>query len=156
MALSYLQTNVQLDEYLERLQDYILFVPQKINVSSEADLMHKVPGKWSRKEILGHLIDSAINNLKRFTDAQTVDGPYSIIRYQQDHLVMVNHYQDLPINHLLSLWQTLNQQILYVALAIPANKLTTSVILPDGQVVSLSFIIQDYVAHMEHHFKTLL
>lgn len=156
MSSAYGQTNIQLNEYLERLQDYIQLVPNKLITCPEQDLLRKTPGKWSRKEVLGHLIDSAINNLKRITDAQTDNNAYTLLTYPQDRLVAVNQYQDLPTTHLITLWQALNQQMLYVALATPATRLAKPVILPDGREVTLAYIIQDYIAHMEHHFKTLL
>lgn len=156
MSPSYAQPNIQLNEYLERLQDYVQIVPHKLMACPEKDLASKLPGKWSRKELLGHLIDSALNNLKRFTDAQTNSEAYTLLTYQQDMLVTINQYQDLPLAHLITLWQALNQQILYVALATPTARLAKPVILPDGRQVTLSYIIEDYIAHMEHHFNTLL
>lgn len=156
MSPTYTQKSIQLSDYLDRLQHYISTVPAALSAYSEEELSVKRPGKWSRKEVLGHLIDSAINNLKRFTDAQASEQPYIVIRYQQDQLVAVNYYQELPLSHLFGLWQALNQQIFYVTSAISPDKLAIPVLLPDGQSVTLSYLIEDYVAHMEHHFKTLL
>ena len=156
MSPSYTQKDGQLTDYLDRLQHYLQTVPASLTAYSEEELSVKLPGKWSRKEVLGHLIDSAINNLKRFTDAQAREQPYVVTRYQQDHLVVVNCYQELPPAHLFELWHALNQQIFYVATAISPDKLAIPVLLPDGQSVTLTYLIEDYVAHMEHHFKTLL
>ena len=52
------------------------------------------PAKWSKKEILGHLVDSGINNLQRFTEIQYQPKPYPIRGYDQDDLVRVNDYQN--------------------------------------------------------------
>ena len=125
---------------------------------SEAELTEKDTGKWSRKEILGHLIDSAINNLKRFTDAQFTDEPFSVQSYNQNQLVVVNRYQYLPVEHLLALWSSLNTQILFVAEAMPTDELTKSIQFQqsDVQTHTLGWLIEDYVAHLEHHLKTLL
>ena len=115
------------------------------------------PDKWSRQEILGHLIDSAINNLKRFTDIQFSEQPYFIQSYKQNELVVVNNYNHLPIEHLIQLWQSLNQQIIYVVEQIPADKLNYKVDpqYDNHEMKTLGWIICDYVAHMEHHFKQL-
>jgi DinB superfamily len=123
--------------------------------ASEELLKRPAPGKWSRKEILGHLIDSAINNLKRFTEIQFLPQPFYINSYKQDDLVRVNHYQDLPIDHLLDLWKALNKQIIYVINNIPEEKLGFPVDpqYDNGEMKTLGWIICDYVAHMEHHMK---
>ncbi|WP_420147363.1 DinB family protein [Spirosoma sp.] len=143
---------------LNRLRNHIADVPSRVVLRSAAELTKKMRGKWSRKEILGHLIDSAVNNLKRFTDAQFADGPYPIQPYRQDELVRVNHYQELPLAHLLTLWQSLNTQILYVAEATPAEALAQPVHINTSDVkeYTLGWLIEDYVAHLEHHLKTLL
>ncbi len=127
------------------------------SLSAEELAKQPAPGKWSKQQILGHLIDSAVNNLKRFTDAQISEQPYLISSYQQDGLMEVNHYRDLPIQHLLSLWHSLNQQIIFVAERIPQNKLSYPV-QPQYEKTgtkTLAWLICDYVAHMEHHFKTI-
>ena len=110
------------------------------------------------QEILGHLIDSAVNNLKRFTEIQFLSQPYTVISYRQNELVIVNDYQKLPLQHLLDLWQSLNRQIVFVVNATPADKLNYPVDpqYENKEMKTLGWIICDYVAHMEHHFRQIL
>jgi hypothetical protein len=113
------------------------------------------PGKWSRLEILGHLVDSALNNLKRFTEIQFSPQPYTLVPYPQDALVAANQYQELPVQHVLALWKILNQQIYYVVEKIPPGMLTTPVRTQyeGNDPGTLGWLIADYVAHLEHHLK---
>ena len=152
------QSTSSIADALARLRVYLTQVPERLVTLSETELMQKAPGKWSRKEMLGHLIDSALNNLKRFTDAQFAGGPYIIQRYSQDNLVIVNRYQQLPMDHLLTLWRSLNNQILYVAEAIPVDLMDKPVQIGQdpSSGLTLGWLIEDYVVHLEHHLKTLL
>ncbi|GAB3701647.1 hypothetical protein GCM10027592_30060 [Spirosoma flavus] len=144
--------------HLDRLRQHIIDIPIRLKAFSDTELTQHAPDKWSRKQILGHLIDSAINNLKRFTDAQFSEGTYQTTSYNQNQLVIVNQYQTLPLDHLLTLWSSLNTQILYVAEVIPDAKLAQSVQYNGvaAETYTLDWIIEDYVAHLEHHLKTLL
>lgn len=154
----FLKDAVDTNAAMRQLEIYIGSFPDKLKqLSSEELLKRPAAGKWSRQEILGHLVDSAINNLKRFTEIQFLPQPYTVISYQQNELVVVNNYEDLPLKHLLDLWQSLNRQIVFVVKNIPDNKLNYPV---DPQYESkemktLAWIICDYVAHMEHHFKQI-
>jgi len=143
---------------IKRLETYIVELPAFYNMVSEEHLTLKSePEKWSRKEVLGHLIDSALNNLKRFTEIQFSSSPFIIESYNQTELVKVNYYQELPLEHLLELWESLNQQIAYVVKHIPAEKLETPVNpkYDNNEMKTLNWVICDYVAHMEHHLKQL-
>jgi len=103
-------------------------VPKKYEgLSTDELLLPPASEKWSRQQVLGHLIDSAINNLKRFTDAQIAEQPYLITPYQQNELMIVNNYQQLPLQHLLDVWKSLNQQIIFVVQNIPAQGLLLEV-----------------------------
>ena len=154
----YLKDTIDTNAAMQQLEIYIESVPIKLKqISSEDLLKRSAPGKWSKQEIFGHLVDSALNNLKRFTEIQILPQPYSVISYPQNELVIVNDYQNLPLQHLLDLWQTLNRQIVVVVKNIPIEKLDYPV---DPQYESkelktLSWIICDYVAHMEHHFRQI-
>jgi len=154
----YLKDTIDTNAAMQQLEIYIESVPIKLKqISSEDLLKRSAPGKWSKQEIFGHLVDSALNNLKRFTEIQILPQPYSVISYLQNELVIVNDYQNLPLQHLLDLWQTLNRQIVVVVKNIPIEKLDYPV---DPQYESkelktLSWIICDYVAHMEHHFRQI-
>ena len=152
----FLKDTVDTNAAMQQLEIYIESFPIKLKeVSSEELLKRPAEGKWSKKEILGHLIDSAINNLKRFTEIQFLAQPYTVISYRQNELVIVNDYQDLPLQHLLDLWQALNRQIVLVVRNIPVEKLdyTVDPQYENKELKTLSWIICDYVAHMEHHFK---
>lgn len=143
-------------EALQQLRLYLDALPERFLLFSEDELTERKPGKWSRKEVLGHLINSGLNNLKRFTDAQFLESPFVVQRYNQNQSVAFNRYQELPIDHLIRFWQSLNQQILYVTEEIPLAVLQKPVLPPDmPETVPLSWLIIDYVAHMSHHFKQL-
>jgi hypothetical protein len=68
------------------------------------------PNKWSKKEVLGHLIDSAHNNLRRFLVGQYERGPNIV--YDQDFWVTANDYQHINDSELILLWQLLNERII--------------------------------------------
>src|ERR1700755_896410 len=70
------------------------------------------PGKWSKKEILGHLVDSAQNNIRRFVVAQYEDSPQIV--YDQDKWVGLAGYSDYPTRDLVNLWILLNRHICHV------------------------------------------
>ncbi|HWH57097.1 MAG TPA: DinB family protein [Terriglobales bacterium] len=109
---------------------------------------------WSRKEILGHLIDSASNNHQRFVRAslqQSLEFP----EYDQNGCVRVQAPNDADWNVLVSLWAAYNRYIAHVIAHIPATKLETSCRIGSGEPVTLRFLTEDYVRHLVHHLEQI-
>ena len=157
-AAGYNQDEINIPQSMQRLDKLIQNIPGLLSKLDSQDLhLRPAPGKWSKQEIFGHLVDSALNNLKRFTEIQFLPHPFKIISYQQNELVTVNNYQDLPLDHLIQLWQLLNRQITYVVNNIPADKLEFSVDpqYENREMKTLGWVIADYVAHMEHHLRQI-
>ncbi|MEQ8414157.1 MAG: DinB family protein [Imperialibacter sp.] len=111
--------------------------------------------KWSKKEILGHLIDSAQNNLRRFIVSQ--HEPDDKIYYHQDEWVLHQNYQSADINELQQLWLLINKQLVRTVRNIPASALknTCNTGKEAVELHSLEFLIEDYHAHMLHHLKQI-
>lgn len=154
----YIQDADDTSAAMNRLEKYIVSFPIKLRQLSPIELLDRpAPGKWSKKEILGHLIDSAINNLKRFTEIQFLPQPYSVIAYRQNELVVINDYQNLQLDHLLDLWQALNRQIVFVVRNIAPEKFNYPVDpqYENKEIKTLGWLICDYVAHMAHHFRQI-
>jgi hypothetical protein len=154
----YAENNIDTGAAMQQLESYIESFPGKLKkFSSEAILRKPASNKWSKQEILGHLIDSAVNNLRRFTEIQFLPQPYSVLSYRQNELVTVNNYQNLSLDHLLDLWQALNRQIFFVVKKIPLEKLNYPVDpqYENKELKTFGWIICDYVAHMEHHFRQI-
>jgi hypothetical protein len=120
-----------------------------------AILEAKNPGKWSKKEILGHLVDSAIHNLVRFTEINYVEKPYHHRPYSQNDLVNSNQYQEMDINELTQLWLSINKQIIRIFKGVDENALDYQIILNDQSVIDLKFLMTDYVAHLEYHIDQI-
>src|SRR5262245_15709491 len=92
---------------------------------TEADAgERRAAGQWTRKEILGHLIDSATNNHQRFVRAQFAD-PFTWPGYEQHEWVLVNGYAGRTWNELIDLWAAMNRHIAHVIEHVPASKLRT-------------------------------
>ncbi len=82
-------------ETINKFEQLIESALEYLSQSSEDEMSRKVSvEKWSKKEILGHLIDSGINNLQRFTEIQFEEKPYKIQTYKQNELVKANNYQN--------------------------------------------------------------
>ncbi|MEQ8687574.1 MAG: DinB family protein [Imperialibacter sp.] len=113
------------------------------------------PEKWSKKEILGHLIDSAQNNLRRFIVSQ--HEPDDKIYYHQDEWVRCQNYQSADIGELQQLWLLINKQLVRTVRNIPASALknTCNTGKEAIELHSLEFLIEDYHAHMFHHLKQI-
>jgi len=114
------------------------------------------PGKWSKKEILGHLIDSAVNNLRRFTEIQFESKPYRIQKYKQDQLVIANDYQHAEAAELLNVWNALNQRIISVMQKQTDEVLAYEIVVEENQLLDLRFLMVDYVDHLEYHLQQII
>jgi len=112
------------------------------------------PGKWSKKEILGHLIDSAANNHQRFVRLQ-LTGRIDLPGYDGDEWVRVQGYQDRPWREIVDLWQIYNTQLASLIRNVDVTSLRHIWHTPDGQDVNLEFIMRDYVVHLRHHLDQI-
>lgn len=112
-------------------------------------------GRWSRKEILGHLIDSASNNHQRFVRAQLTDD-LSLPGYEQKAWVESQSYQTAGWPGLVELWRAYNLHLAHLIAHIPEAKLSHRVTVGQAQPVTLEFLIRDYLRHLKHHLAQLL
>ncbi len=111
-------------------------------------------GKWTKTEILGHLIDSAANNHQRFVRAQFSD-PFVWPGYDQRAWVALHRYRARPWSELLELWRTLNGQVAAVIETVPAEKLQTSCLIGEREATPLEWWMRDYLRHLRHHLEQL-
>ena len=121
---------------------------------SDADFAAKpLPNKWSKKEVVGHLIDSAQNNLRRFICSQYESEPPFIV-YQQDFWVASNRYQDMPKSDVIELWRLLNLRICAVLETMPPENYVKEC--NSGSLHTLEWLAADYVKHMKHHINQIV
>lgn len=142
----------------QELKQLIDLYSEKLNAFTDAEFSNKPrPDKWSKKEVVGHLIDSAQNNLRRFIVGQYDTTPSKIV-YNQDFWVAANNYQHVDKKDIIALWKLINQQICSVL----DNMITSNYakVTDTGKnavdLHSLEWLAQDYVKHMKHHINQII
>jgi hypothetical protein len=112
------------------------------------------PGSWCAREVLGHLVDSACNNHRRFVIAR--DAPPVLFQgYDQDTWVERQRYADVPFRDIVALWAAYNRHLAHVIATTPVEALEATGQTSDGTVVTLGFLMSDYVTHLRHHLEQL-
>jgi len=138
----------------QRLEEILNTAPAKLLQFTEAQASARpAPGKWSKKEIIGHLLDSASNNHQRFVRLQLEDE-ITLPNYEQDNWVSLQKYQALNWIDLVKFWMIYNKHLLHVLKNIDESELNNLATI-EGKKITLQFFIDDYVAHMEHHLKAV-
>lgn len=127
------------------------------HISELEFLFSPSPEKWSRKEVLGHLIDSAQNNLRRFITGQYEQSPPRIL-YEQDFWVQASGYRDVPAKDLIQMWKLMNEQIARVLINMPAGNYSRQCDTghQKSNLRSLEWLAEDYVRHMKHHINQII
>jgi hypothetical protein len=111
-------------------------------------------GGWTRKQIVGHMLDSAANNRQRFVRAAT-EGKYAGPRYAQDAWVAAHGYAHQPWGTLLGWWEAEHEILMAVVDNVPEEKLDVQCVVGEESPVSLRFLIEDYLSHQRWHLKQL-
>lgn len=131
---------------------------EKFNAIQDSEFSSKPnPHKWSKKEVVGHLIDSAQNNLRRFIVAQYESKPPNIV-YDQDFWVNANGYQRMKKEEVITLWRLVNERICDILNTMPENNYTKQCNTggTEIQLRSLQWLAEDYVKHMKHHLNQII
>ena len=141
-----------MEKIVAGINHWIETLPKELASIAVTEVAYRpAPNKWSKKEILGHLCDSAINNLGRFIKVQYEERPFVVQPYDQVQWVLLQNYQERPLQDIITLFQTLNNQIVNVLQNIPPEKLTYLCDIGNNEKKTLEWLIQDYLEHMEHH-----
>jgi hypothetical protein len=155
-----------MDNWLEHFRRTLDSGADRLLLISEGDsVIPTAAGKWSAKEIIGHLIDSAANNHQRFVRAQFTDD-LVFPGYEQDAWVGVQRYIDEPWQQLVQLWRHYNLHLVHLMSVMPEavrTKLRAKHNLQqlawrtvdESEPVTLEYFMRDYVEHLEHHLDQI-
>ena len=128
-------------------------MPWLLTLSEAEASVPERPGKWSAKQVIGHLTDSAVNNLGRIVRMQTEATP-KLAGYEQMAWVRLQHYAEREWPQVLALWFALNEQVAWMIGHIEKARLANQGVV-EGDTVTLGFLIEDYVAHIQHHLRAM-
>jgi hypothetical protein len=125
-------------------------LPRLRQISEAKAAEARAPGKWSPKQVIGHLIDSASNNHQRFVRALLVIE-VTLPGYSQDDWVRVQHYAERSWDEILTFWHVYNLHLVHVISRIPEDRRKVQCRIGSSAEVTLGFLVSDYLAHLRHH-----
>jgi hypothetical protein len=140
--------------------------PALLALSDDRTAERPAPAKWSPREVIGHLIDSASNNHQRFVRAR-FQNDLVLVGYDQDAWVTLQKYQDEPWADLVTLWRAFNVHLAHVMASIPASvrqrehgrhnlhEINWKPV-PADKPATLDDLMADYVGHLKHHLRQIL
>ena len=123
-------------------------------VSEEESGRPVLAGGWSRKQLLGHLIESASNNHQRFVRAALADA-LEFPAYDTPGSVRVEAVESAGWTMLVDLWASYDRYLVHVIRHLPAAKLDVVCRIGANAPVSLRYLVEDYVRHLVHHLDQI-
>lgn len=142
-----------MEQAIEHLEIIIAKYSRLLNNLEESKFNARPsPDKWSGKEYLGHLIDSAQTNIRRFVVGCYEDEPFIV--YDQNKWVAAMDYQNYPLPDLINLWILLNKQLVIILKNISEEDRARQVMTPD--LHTLNWLAADYNTHLLHHLHQIL
>ena len=120
---------------------------------------------WTPKQIVGHLVDSAANNHRRFVLGQFTDD-LDFDGYAQEDWVRAQGYDAADWDTLVALWRAYNLHLAHVMSHAPAEVLRREraahtldriafKTVPADRPTTLEYLMRDYVAHLKHHLRQI-
>lgn len=155
-----------LNEFLGDFRSTVVNATERLRaISAEQSARKSSPDKWSIKEVLGHLIDSAANNHQRFVRAQFTDD-LVFPGYEQEKWVNAQRYIDEAWSDMVQLWRSYNLHLLHVIAGIPEPTLMRARIrhnldqialhpVDKNDPTTLDYFVRDYLVHMKHHLDQI-
>ncbi|HEU4633257.1 MAG TPA: DinB family protein [Flavisolibacter sp.] len=140
---------------LQRLDYLCNNIPPLLHHLPEEEFSFQpAPEKWSKKQILGHLIDSAANNHQRFIRVQYEEMP--TLFYDQNKWNALSHYNQKSTAELIEFWTLYNKHLVHIIQNMAAENLERKCKTGEREPVTLRWLIDDYVKHLEHHLHQLV
>ncbi|MFC4453043.1 DinB family protein [Deinococcus sonorensis] len=137
------------------LQDMIAEVLPRLQAVGEAPSGHQPEaGVWSARQVLGHLIDSGVNNHLRFVRAAAESG-LELPGYDQNAWVQAGGYQQRPWAELVTLWAAYQTHMAHVIAGLPEAALAHTLSVGGGAPVTLGWLAEDYLQHQRHHLAQI-
>ena len=130
-------------------------------LSLSEDVLTKKENSQHRtiKQIVGHMIDSATNNIHRIVHLQYQPSPLVFPDYanlgNNDRWIAIQDYKSENWNDLVQLWKYLNIHIVHVINHVNPDKLTNEWITALNVKVSLKSMIQNYTGHIRLHLNEI-
>ena len=128
-------------------------MPWLLTISEAEASVPEREGKWSAKQVVGHLTDSAVNNRRMMVLLQSEPGQ-SLPGYEQREWVSLQHYAERDWAQVLALWFALNEHVAWTVGHVERARLANRGVV-EGEPLTLRFLIEDYIAHMEHHLRAM-
>jgi hypothetical protein len=139
------------DDLIETVQD----ATQNLQRLSGDVVEHRPgPDRWTIKEVIGHLIDSAANNHHRFVRAQFADE-LIFPKYEQNEWIRCQLYNEADWGDLIELWRRYNLHLAHVIRSVRRELLGVRCVIGDYEPVTLEFLIEDYLVHLKHHLAKI-
>jgi hypothetical protein len=146
---------INLYSVLKRLEYLCDTIPKLLTeIGEPAFSLKPTPNKWSKKEIIGHLIDSATNNHQRFVRGQFEETPTVV--YDQNKWNEYNFHQQIDGQQIIDFWTIYNRQLIELVRHIPEENLKRECKTSDNKSYTLDFLFNDYVQHLEHHLRQVV
>lgn len=130
-------------------------IPKLQGISENDAAARPGNGKWSKKEILGHLLDSACNNQQKFVRTMAADG-VSFVGYDQNHWVGSQKYADAKWLDLIEFWKAYNLHLARIMESVEPRLLANTISIESSGPFTLEFIMKDYIEHLLHHLAQIL